>query len=50
LKKAIEIDPKLSIAFKWLSEAYIKKGDIELARKTAEKAKELGLNVQDGSK
>lgn len=42
LKKAIEIDPKLAVAYEWLSKAYSKSGDMELGRQAAEKAKELG--------
>ena len=45
LKKAIEIDPKLAIAYKGLSKAYTKMGNQELARQTAEKARELGLKT-----
>jgi predicted Zn-dependent protease len=42
LQRATEIDPKLAIAYDWLSKAYIKVGEQELARRAAEKAKELG--------
>jgi len=44
LRKAIEMDPKLAIAYKWLSKAYTKIGDLEMARRAAERAKELGIN------
>lgn len=50
LRRAIQIDPKLPIAYVWLSEAYDRLGDSELARQAADKAKELGVNVQDRSK
>lgn len=50
LKKAIEIDPKLAIAYKWLSKAYTKIGDLEMARRAAERAKELGINIKEGRK
>jgi superkiller protein 3 len=43
LKKAVEIDPKLALAYDWLARAYAKSGDLELSRQAAEKAKELGL-------
>ena len=42
LKKAIQLDPKLSSAYGWLSNAYQKDGKEELAREFAEKAKALG--------
>jgi len=50
LQKAIEIDPKLTVAYYWLWDAYTKNGNLEMARQIAEKAKELGLNVQDRPK
>jgi len=43
LKDAIGIDGNLAPAYDWLSKAYTKTGDLEMARQTAEKAKELGL-------
>jgi tetratricopeptide (TPR) repeat protein len=45
LQKAIEIDPKLAVAYAWLSNAYAKIGNREMARQSAEKAKELGLKT-----
>ena len=42
LKKAIEINPKLDKAYVWLANAYYTKGNIELSRKTAKKARKLG--------
>ncbi len=50
LKKAIEIDPKLAIAYKWLSKAYTKNGDLEMALQAAERAKELGIDMREGRK
>lgn len=46
LKQAIEMDPKLAVAYAWLSRAYSKSGNLELARRTAEQAKELGYKGQ----
>ncbi len=45
LQRAIEMDPKLALAYEWLSKAYTKIGNLEMAGKTAEKAKELGLKT-----
>lgn len=45
LKKAVEIDPKLAVAYGWLAKAYTKSGNPELSRQAAEKAKELGLKT-----
>jgi len=42
LKKAIEMDPKLSQAYKWLAEVYARNGKSELARQVAEQAKVAG--------
>lgn len=42
LLNAIEIDPKMAAAHAWLAEAYQKKGNTDLARKSAAQAKELG--------
>jgi Tfp pilus assembly protein PilF len=42
LKKATEMDPKLIGAHVWLSVAYKKAGNDELAREAAEKARALG--------
>jgi predicted Zn-dependent protease len=42
LKKAIELDPKLVHSYVWLAKAFAKKGDMKLARETAEQARELG--------
>ena len=42
LKKAIEMDPKLSEAYAWLANAYYKIGNSELALQAAKQAKELG--------
>ncbi len=41
LKRAIEMDPELAIAHKWLSRAYAKMGLQEWSRQAAEKAKDL---------
>ena len=50
LQTAIEMDPKLPVAYYWLWEAYTKNGNVEKARQIAEKAKELGINVQERPK
>lgn len=42
LKRAIQLDPNLVSAHVWLAQAYFKSGDKKLARRTFEKAKELG--------
>jgi Tfp pilus assembly protein PilF len=42
LKRALEIDPKLVVAYEWLAAAYVKIGDSDLARKVAEQARSLG--------
>lgn len=42
LLKAVELDPKLVGAHVLLSKAYVKIGDMQLARKSADVAKELG--------
>lgn len=44
LKHAIKMDPKLTAAYVWLAQAYEKKGEIQLAREAAGRAKELGYN------
>ncbi len=44
LKQAIEMDAKLVSAYVWLSRAYKKKGDPELARQAAEEARKLGYS------
>jgi tetratricopeptide (TPR) repeat protein len=41
LRKAIEIDPELALAYEWLSKAYTKIGNLEMAREAAGKAKEV---------
>ena len=46
LKQAIEMDAKLMPAYVWLSRAYSKSGNPQLARQTAEQAKELGYKGQ----
>jgi len=50
LRRAIQINPKLAVTYYWLWDAYTKIGNLEMARQIAEKAKELGLNVQDRPK
>ena len=50
LQRALQIDPKLPVAYYWLWDAYTKNGNVEMARQIAEKAKELGLNVQERPK
>jgi len=50
LQRALQMDPKLVVAYYWLWEAYTKKGSVEEARQIAEKAKELGINVQERPK
>jgi tetratricopeptide (TPR) repeat protein len=50
LQRALQIDPKLPVAYYWLWDAYTKIGNREMAQQIAEKAKELGLNVQDRPK
>jgi len=50
LQRAIEIDPKLTVTYYWLWDAYTRTGNREMAQQIAEKAKELGLNVQDRPK
>lgn len=42
LKKAIELEPNLSLTHVWLAKAYKQKGDPEAARSEAEKAVSLG--------
>ncbi|MEW5977989.1 MAG: tetratricopeptide repeat protein [Acidobacteriota bacterium] len=42
LKEAVQLDPKLAVAYGWLAEAYAKKGEAELAREAAEQARQLG--------
>ena len=42
LEKAIKINPRLSAGYFWLSNAYQKEGQLELAREFAAKARELG--------
>jgi predicted Zn-dependent protease len=44
LKDAIQMDPQLTAAYVWLAQAYEKKGDLQLAREAAGRAKELGYN------
>jgi Tfp pilus assembly protein PilF len=41
LEKAIEMNPKLAVAYAWLANAYYKTGNSELALQSAKKAKEL---------
>jgi predicted Zn-dependent protease len=43
LKKAVELDPKLAPAYAWLAGAYLKSGNVELARESAAKAREFGF-------
>jgi len=50
LQGALQIDPKLAAAHYWLWDAYNKIGNQEMARQIAEKAKELGINVQERPK
>jgi Tfp pilus assembly protein PilF len=42
LKKAIEMDPRLAVAYAWLANAYYKTGNSELVLQAAKKAKLLG--------
>jgi Tfp pilus assembly protein PilF len=42
LKKALEIEPNLTLAYVWLAKAYDKAGDTEAARESAQKAVEMG--------
>jgi tetratricopeptide (TPR) repeat protein len=42
LKKAIEINPNLAIAYAWLASAYSRNGNLESARQAAERARALG--------
>jgi Tfp pilus assembly protein PilF len=42
LKEAIKMDPNLAPARAWLADAYQRKGELELARQEAVRAKELG--------
>jgi predicted Zn-dependent protease len=44
LQHAIEMEPQLTAAHVWLAKAYEKKGDSQLAREAAKRAKELGYN------
>jgi tetratricopeptide (TPR) repeat protein len=44
LMTAIEMDPKLAAAYVWIAGAYFKKGNKDLARESAEKARSLGYN------
>jgi len=46
----MQIDPKLRVAYYWLWEAYTKNGNVEKAQQIGEKAKELGINVQEKPK
>jgi Tfp pilus assembly protein PilF len=43
LNHALEKDPKLAVAHAWLAQGFEKMGQMDLARKTAAKAKELGF-------
>lgn len=43
LQEAVKLDPKLTAAHVWLSQAYDKHGDKVLARKEAEQARNLGF-------
>lgn len=42
LKEAIKLDPELALAHGWLAEAYFKKGNQDLGRIAAERARALG--------
>lgn len=44
LKRAIELEPSLAVAHAWLAEAYAKVGEADLARRAAERAKQLGYD------
>ena len=44
LKEAIRLDPQLSSAYVWLSEAYTKSGKPELARQADKEARRLSLS------
>ena len=46
LKRAVEIDPNLAAGYALLANAYGKKGNTDLAREAAEKARELGFKEQ----
>jgi Tfp pilus assembly protein PilF len=46
LQQAIEMDAKLVAAHVWLAQAYGKSGNADLARQTAEQARELGYKGQ----
>jgi tetratricopeptide (TPR) repeat protein len=43
LKKAIELNPNLALAYAWLAQAYSKTGNLDLARQAAERARTLGF-------
>jgi Tfp pilus assembly protein PilF len=49
LKQAIEMDPKLVTAYVWLSRAYSKAGNSDLAREAAQQARDLGFTGQIGN-
>ncbi len=44
LREAIEMEPELTAAYIWLSEAYNKKGESKLSRAAADRARELGYD------
>jgi predicted Zn-dependent protease len=48
LKRAIEIDPKLAVAYAGLAKAYAKGGNSELSRQAAKQARELGYTGKIG--
>jgi predicted Zn-dependent protease len=43
LSYSVQMDPKLTAGYVWLTEAYEKKGDLQLTREARERAKELGF-------
>src|SRR5262249_9340012 len=42
LELAVSLEPNLVAGYVWLSKAYIKRGDVELANRATQKARELG--------
>jgi tetratricopeptide (TPR) repeat protein len=46
IKRGLEIDPKLAVAYAWLSKAYYKSGNPELGRQAAEQARLLGYRTK----
>lgn len=50
LKRALELDPNMSSAHGWLSDAYLRAGKPDLASIESEKARKLGAGEASGQK